>query len=214
MGLEIITFPQPVSYALGLRLQEELVARRLAGEIGDTALLLEHEPVITLGIRAKAEHILLPPDELARRGIAVHTTPRGGDVTYHGPGQLVLYPIVMLEGPAADVHAYVASLEEIALRTAQAFGIEAYRRPGKTGIWTPAGKLAAIGVRFHRWVSSHGLSLNVDVAPGGFSAIVPCGLHGEPVASLATLLGPRCPSRDEVARVLRNETLLRLVRTR
>jgi lipoate-protein ligase B len=135
---------------------------------------------------------------LARRGIAVETSPRGGDITYHAPGQLILYPILQLRDAEADVHAYVHQLEEIAIQTAARFGVTAYRRAGKTGAWTDRGKLAAIGVRFKRWVSSHGMSLNVNMDLAGFDTIIPCGLRGEPVTSLKALLGAECPSMEAV----------------
>lgn len=198
-----VSFPLPVPYAAARHLQDRLVAARQAGRIADTILLLEHPPVITLGIRARQEHLLLPAAELARRGISVVDSPRGGDITYHAPGQLVLYPILKLTGTEADVHAFVGALEEIAIRVADRFGIAAFRRKGKTGAWTDRGKLAAIGVRFRRWISSHGMSFNVNLDLSGFDTIVPCGLHGEPVTSLHALLGDACPPMEAV----RTETL-------
>lgn len=205
MTTSLVLFPSPVPYAEALRLQDEFVARRQADEIPDTLLVLEHSPVITLGIRARKEHLLIEPEVLARQGIEVHPTPRGGDITYHGPGQLVFYPVMKLAGDEADAHAFVGKLEEIAIRTAADFGVEAYRRKGKTGVWTGSGKLAAIGVRFKKWVSSHGMSFNVSVDLGGFSPIVPCGLHGEKVTSLKAILGDACPAiRDVRAAALRH----------
>lgn len=193
-----VIYPDPVPYDEATRLQDSLVAARQAKRIPDTILLLEHPPVITLGIRAKREHLLLSSEALARRGITLTESPRGGDITYHAPGQLILYPILQLAAAEADVHAFVNRLEEIAIRTAARFGVVAYRRPGKTGAWTDHGKLAAIGVRFKRWVSSHGMSLNVNLDLAGFNAIVPCGLHGEPVTSLQALLGTECPDMNAV----------------
>ena len=205
MKRETVIFPQPLPYAEALRLLDELVARRQADETPDTILYLEHTPVITLGIRARREHLLLDDRALAARGIEVHETPRGGDVTYHGPGQLILYPVMKLTGDDADAHAFVGKLEEVAIRTAAAFSVEAYRRKGKTGVWTDAGKLAAIGIRFKRWVSSHGMSFNVHVGMGGFDAIIPCGLHGEKVTSLAAILGAACPTLPDVRSVMQRE---------
>ena len=202
MNTRAIIFPAPQPYAEALQFQDELVAQRQADTIPDTLILLEHTPVVTLGIRAKAEHLLLSREPLANRGIELHETPRGGDVTYHAPGQLILYPIMKLSGPDADVHAFVEKLEEIAIRTAGAFEVHAFRRKGKTGVWTDQGKLAAIGIRFKKWVSSHGMSFNVNVDLDGFGAIIPCGLHGERVTSLATILGPKCPSMQEVRAVV------------
>lgn len=205
MKTDLVIFPQPVPYPAALQLQEKLVARRQADEISDTLIFLEHTPVVTLGIRARQENLLLSTEALARRGIAVHETPRGGDVTFHGPGQLICYPIMKLSGDDADAHAFVGKLEEIAIRTASAFGVAAYRRQGKTGVWTDAGKIAAIGIRFRKWVSSHGMSFNVNVSLADFATIVPCGLHGEKVTSLAELLGSRCPPLAAVRSLMQRE---------
>lgn len=198
----VTLFPKPIPYSEGLIIQDQLVADRQADLIPDQLLILEHTPVITLGVRSKAEHILLSREMLSRRGINLHETPRGGDVTYHAPGQLVLYPIMKLTGAEADVHAFVEKLEEIAILTADAFCVKACRRKGKTGVWTDQGKIAAIGIRFKKWVSSHGMSFNVNVDLDGFSTIIPCGLHGEKVTSLQAILGPTCPTMQEVRAVM------------
>src|SRR5690606_36429353 len=134
-----------VPYARGLELQEEAVRRRRAGEIPDTLLLLEHPHVITLGSGAHPEHVLLGPEERARRGIELFETGRGGDVTYHGPGQLVAYPILDLKPDRRDLHAYLRDLEGVVMEVVRGFGVEAWRTPGRTGVWTAGGKLAAIG---------------------------------------------------------------------
>jgi lipoate-protein ligase B len=202
METQLILFTRPLPYSEGLRLQEQWVTERQADTIPDQLILLEHTPVITRGVRSKSEHLLLSPELLARRGIEMFETPRGGDVTYHGPGQLILYPIMKLTGPEADVHAFVGKLEEIAILTADAFCVNAFRRKGKTGVWTDQGKMAAIGIRFKKWVSSHGMSFNVDMDMGGFDAIVPCGLHGEKVTSLRQILGNTCPTMAEVRAVM------------
>jgi len=198
MAALAIAFNQPVEYGDGVRLQTELVTARIAGAIPDVVLFLEHAPVITLGVRAAPQHVLLPPAELERRRIALFRSSRGGDATWHGPGQLVMYPILRLGDTEADAHGYLHNLEEIAIRTAADFGAAAWRRPGLTGAWTTRGKLAAIGIRLKRWVAFHGMSFNVDPDLSGFSAIVPCGLTGEPVASLRQLLGDACPALAEV----------------
>jgi len=189
-----ICFEQPLPYADGIRLQESLVAARIAGEIPDTVLFLEHTPVITMGVRANAQHILLTPAALARQGIDLVKSSRGGDVTWHGPGQLVMYPIIRLGDREADAHGYLCNLEEIAIRTANDFGVQAFRRPGLTGAWTAKGKLAAIGIRLKRWVTLHGLSFNVAPDLAGFAAIIPCGLAGEPITSLKLLRGNAGPT--------------------
>ena len=189
-----VCFERPVPYEEALALQEKLVARRRAGEIPDTVLFLEHPPVVTLGVRARDANLLATPAALAQRGIQLARTPRGGDITYHAPGQLIMYPIFRLTGDDADVKAFVGRLEETAIRTAAAYGVTAGRNPGKTGAWTRQGKLAAIGVRFQKWVSSHGMSFNVNMDLAGFDLIVPCGLKGDKVTSLKAILGDRCPT--------------------
>ncbi len=202
MTAAALFFDSPVPYAAAVRLQEALVAQRQADRIPDTILFLEHPPVITLGRRGRANFLLAPPEQLARLGVELHTASRGGDVTYHAPGQLVLYPILKLGGAEADSRRYLTNLEEIALRTAADCGVSAYRRAGKNGAWTDQGKIAAIGFHLKRWVSMHGLSLNVDLDLAGFQLIVGCGLVGEPVSSLRQILGDRCPPRHEVRAAL------------
>ncbi len=194
MNALALRFDTPVPYAAALRWQDELVAARQAGLIPDVILVLQHTPVITRGIRTKDAHVLASPRRLAELGVEVHDTPRGGDVTCHGPGQWVLYPILRLTGEEADAHVFVSRLEETAIRTAAEFGVPAERRHGKTGVWTQAGKLAAVGVRFQKWVSSHGIAFNVAPDLDHFGLIVPCGLMGERVTSLRAILGDRCPT--------------------
>ena len=191
-----VFFDGPAAYDRGVRLQEAVHAARVRGAIPDTVLFLEHAPVVTLGRRGRDRHLRLDAAALAARGIALHRASRGGDVTYHGPGQWVVYPILRLGGAEADSHGYLWNLEEIAIRAAADFGVRAFRRPGKSGAWAEGGKFAAIGFFLRRWVTLHGMSFNVDVDLAGFETIVPCGLTGERVASLATLLGPAaCPPR-------------------
>jgi lipoyl(octanoyl) transferase len=180
-----------VSYAESLELQKRLVEQRKAGQIPDQLLLLEHPPVITLGVktRNRRSNIVAAPDILAAEGVEVFETGRGGDVTYHGPGQLVGYPIVDLKPDRCDVHRYVRDIEEVMILTAAAFGVRAERLPGLTGAWVADQKLAAIGVRIARWVTSHGFALNVNTALGHFDFIVPCGITDKGVTSLQLLLG-------------------------
>lgn len=177
-----------VRYADGLELQARLVAERQEGAIPDTLLLLEHDPVFTLGRNARAENVLFSEDLLRERGFALHETGRGGDVTYHGPGQVVGYPILELPTDRRDVHAYVRDLEEVMIRTCGDYGLAAVRVPGMTGTWVGEEKIGAIGVRIARWVTSHGFAFNVatDLAP--FDLIVPCGIRGRGVTSLERLL--------------------------
>jgi len=193
-----ITIETPLPYDDGVRLQTALVTARIADAIPDTVLFLEHTSVITLGVRAQDEHVLLPPAELAKRHIDLYRSSRGGDATWHGPGQLVMYPIIRLGEQEADARGYLHNLEEIAIRTAGDFGVAAYRRPGLTGAWTAKGKLAAIGIRLKRWVTFHGMSFNVKPDLSGFATIVPCGLAGEAVTSLEKLLGAACPTLAQV----------------
>lgn len=191
------TFPCAVPFAPAAALQDLLVAARARGSVPDLVLVLEHRPVVTLGTRGRTQHLLADEAALALRGVELCQASRGGDVTYHGPGQLVLYPVLALAAGEADTRRYLGALEEVAIRTAACFGVRAFRREGKTGAWTDAGKIAAIGVRFRKWVTSHGMSFNVDVDLSFNDLIVPCGLVGERVASLRTILGGACPSVAE-----------------
>lgn len=184
-----------IPYEDGLALQARLVEDRRSGAIPDTLLLLEHPPVITLGVKTRRgpNHIVASEETLAGAGVSVHETGRGGDVTYHGPGQLVGYPILDLAPDRKDVHVYVRDIEEVLIRTAAAFDIEAKRVPGLTGVWVgPDGreeKLAAIGIRISRWITSHGFALNVSTNLDHFNLIVPCGIVDRQVTSLEKLLG-------------------------
>lgn len=178
-----------VPYRDGLELQEHLVARRRSEEIPDQLLLLEHPPVVTLGTSAHREHLLLSPEELEKQGIGLFEAGRGGDVTYHGPGQLVGYPILRLPSHRRDLHGYLRDLEEVLIRALRELGVEGYREPGYTGVWTKQGKVAAIGVRVSSgWITSHGFALNVGPTPDGFRAIVPCGIANRPVTSVEEVL--------------------------
>lgn len=188
-------------YADAWQRQEELVARRNAGETGDTLVFTEHDPVYTLGVRKDAEqHMIWDEAELARRGIAVFKSNRGGDITYHGPGQIVGYPIINLSA-RKDLHAYLRLLEQVLINTVGTFGLAAARRDGKTGIWLGPRKIAAIGVAVKKWTTYHGFALNVDADLAPFSGIVPCGITDGTVTSMTAELG-QAPSSEEVKRVL------------
>ena len=199
-----VFFDAPVRYAASVELQEALVAARQRDEIPDTVLFLEHAPVITLGRRGRSNFLLAKPEQLAAQGVDFFTASRGGDVTFHGPGQLVMYPILKLGSTEADSHGYLENLEEIAIRTAADFGVAAFRREGKNGAWTDAGKIAAIGFHLKRWVTMHGMSFNVNPDLRGFDLIVGCGLVGEKVSSLGKIMGQKCPPlttvRDRLAK--------------
>jgi len=163
-------------HAAASRAQEELVVRRLAGEIGDTLVFTEHDPVYTVGLRRGAEqHLMWDADRLAREGIVVAKTNRGGDITYHGPGQVVGYPIVSLAA-RKDLHAYLRLLEQVLINGLGTLGLAAARREGKTGLWLGTRKVAAIGVAVRRWVAYHGFALNVNADLTHFGGIVPCGI--------------------------------------
>ena len=184
-----------VPYANALQIQEETAALRAAGEAPDTLLLLEHPPTITLGRGADRANVLTPPELLAARGIALVETDRGGDVTFHGPGQLVGYPILNLAAlsPAPDLHRYLRQLEEVLIQTLARFGVTGARFPPHTGVWTgfpdaPA-KAAAIGIKVSRWITRHGFALNCDIDLADFDVIVPCGIRDFPVTSISRASG-------------------------
>ena len=177
-----------VDYAEAHALQKELQAKRIAGDVDDTVLLLEHPPVLTLGRSAKQQHVLAPAEVLQAREISVHEVGRGGDVTYHGPGQLVAYPIVDLKPNRKDVRKYVWSLEETMIRTCGDFGLQASRIQGLNGTWIGDRKVGAVGVRISRWVTMHGLALNANSDLNYFDLIVPCGIQDKAVTSLSAEL--------------------------
>lgn len=222
-----------IDYATGLRLQEKLVALRKEGQIGDVLLLLEHAPVITLGRNAKSANILASPELLAQRGVEVFECDRGGDVTFHGPGQLVAYPIFDLRGFPSDspnrrtlgVVEFVRRLEEVLIRTCAELGIPTTRIPGLTGVWTEPStgyvgtgaltrpveqsstsdaKIAALGVHISRGVTSHGLALNVNTDLTFFNLIIPCGITSRPVTSMQRELNRELPMQDVAHALNRN----------
>jgi lipoyl(octanoyl) transferase len=178
-----------VAYGDALELQKQFVEQRKTGEIPDQLLLLEHPPVITLGVRTRNDrsHVVATPETLKEAGVEIFESGRGGDVTYHGPGQLVGYPILDLRPDRCDVHRYVRDLEEVLIRAVAEFGIVSHRLPGLTGTWVGNEKLAAIGVRVARWVTSHGFALNVSTNLAHFGLIIPCGITDKGVTSMDIL---------------------------
>lgn len=193
-------------YAEAQRQQEAQVARHLAREAGDALIFTEHEPVFTLGLRGGAEnHLVWNAEQLSREGVEVARTNRGGDITYHGPGQIVGYPIVSLTA-RRDLHAYLRFLEQVLINSVGALGLAAARRPGLTGIWLGQRKVAAIGVAVKRWVTYHGFALNVNANLAHFQGIVPCGISATDgsVTSLQAELG-RALDLAEVKAVLARE---------
>jgi lipoyl(octanoyl) transferase len=194
--LEILHLPEPVSYEQGLRLQEQHVAAILAGTGQDTLLLLEHEPVYTIG-RLRDQSSLR---DAASLPYPVFETNRGGQATYHGPGQLVGYPILDLNPRGRNLHAHLRSLEEALIRACADFGVQAGRREGLTGVWVENRKLASIGVGVRKWISMHGFAINItkeSLPP--FFAITPCGLDGVSMTSLATEAGREITVREAAA---------------
>ena len=177
-------------YGEALDLQRHLHRRRRAGEIDDVVLAVEHDPVFTVGRSGSHDSLLVSAERLEKEGIRLVEIERGGDMTYHGPGQLVIYPIVDLQGHGKDVKGYVRRLEETAIETLAVFGITADRRPGYPGVWVDERKIASIGVYVKGWVTLHGLALNVDVNPAHFAMINPCGL-GVKTVSMVDLVSPK-----------------------
>jgi lipoyl(octanoyl) transferase len=187
-----------VRYADGLELQRALVEDRRANRIPDTLLLLQHPHVVTIGVKKDGRsHILATPEQLSARGVEVFETGRGGDVTYHGPGQLVGYPILDLNPDRRDVHKYVRDLEEVMIRVCADYGVTAGRIKGLSGTWIDDRKIGAIGVRISRWITSHGFAFNVTTDVDFFNLIVPCGIVDRGVTSLAKEIG-RTPDLTEV----------------
>jgi lipoyl(octanoyl) transferase len=189
-------------YASVLALQEQTHAARARGDVPDTLLLVEHDPVITLGRAAKHEHVLATPERLAALGITLHEIGRGGDVTYHGPGQLVVYPILDLRPDRCDVRRYVRNLEQVMLQVAQSYGLTPQLIEGKTGAFVDQRKYGALGVRISRWVTMHGIAMNISTDLDAFSLIVPCGLRTTGVTSLSRELGKDISMADAQARTI------------
>lgn len=177
-----------VPYDEAVALQERIHQSRREGRVPDVLLLLQHPAVITLGRSAHEEHLLVDPQALERRGVQVREAARGGDVTYHGPGQLVGYPIFDLHDHGKDVHRYLRSVEEALIRTLATFGLEGDRVPSLTGVWVGNEKVAAIGVGVRHWVTWHGFALNISTDLDAFKLIVPCGIRDRGVTSLERLL--------------------------
>ena len=196
--------PEPVPYATANEAMHDLAKRRLAGEVPDTLILLEHPPVYTAGHRWKPEHIVWTEDRVRAAGAELHFIDRGGSLTFHGPGQLVGYPIVDL-GARPDALRYVRRLEEVVIRAAADVGVELHRNEVQTGVWSGEGKVCAIGVRLMRArVTLHGFALNCTTDLSWYEAIVPCGLADEGVASLSTLAGHDITVPDMTVPILRH----------
>lgn len=186
-----------VEYGAAYQLQKEIHRQRVEGEVGDTLLLLEHPPTITLGKAGKLENVLVPSETLEQMGISLYFVDRGGDVTYHGPGQLVGYPILDLSSRSADLKRYVRGLEEVLIRTLEDFSVKAVRDSQHVGVWIGQKKIAAIGLRIHHWVTMHGFALNVNPCMEHFSLINGCGFKDRKAVSMREILG-FSPAMEEV----------------
>ncbi len=192
-----------VDYRSAWQLQKEIAHQRRERAIPDTLLLLEHDPpVITLGRASHREHLLASPEHLRELGIELVETDRGGDVTYHGPGQLVGYPVLDLREHGRDVHAYLRRLEETLILTLRTLRLEAHRKPGLTGVWVGEEKVAAIGIKVSHWVTMHGFALNVNPDLRHFGLIVPCGIHDKGVTSLQNLLARKVTPQELISPVI------------
>ncbi|HEX7344452.1 MAG TPA: lipoyl(octanoyl) transferase LipB [bacterium] len=189
-----------IGYDEAYHLQRSLWRQRALGEIPDQLLLLEHSPVITLGRNARSEHLLHTSAKLESLGVQVREADRGGDVTYHGPGQLIGYPIINLQPERMDVLRYLRDLEEVLIEVCEHYGFYAGRREGQTGVWVEDRKIASIGVKISRWVTYHGFALNVSTDLSAFDLIVPCGNSGVKMTSIQEVTG-RAPELEEVAQV-------------
>jgi len=190
----------PTPYGEGLDIQERLVAARAAGETGDWLLFPDHPPVLTVGRGGSDGSLIADAAALAARGIERFEVTRGGDVTWHGPGQLVGYPIVDLSGHGRDLHRYLRGLEDVVIATLAAWDIAAERSAGRTGVWVGERKIASIGIAVRRWVGYHGFALNVAPDLSDFDLIHPCGLRGVRMTSMLELLGPSTPDLSDVRR--------------
>jgi lipoyl(octanoyl) transferase len=182
-----------IDYDDGLELQAELEEKRKQNQIPDTLVICEHQPVYTMGRSTDENNLLLDRDDLEERGVKVREIRRGGDITFHGPEQLVCYPIIDLNNHKADLHWYLRQLERVIIDSLAQFTLECYTVEGMTGVWSNGGKVAAIGVGVSRWVTTHGFALNVNTDLSYFLGIIPCGIKNKPVTSMQALLRTSVP---------------------
>ncbi|HEY90307.1 MAG TPA: lipoyl(octanoyl) transferase LipB [Dehalococcoidia bacterium] len=193
---------KPVEYNEAYKLQQSLWLQNLNGESPDTLLMLSHVPTFTIGKSGKLDNLLLTREELKIQGIPVYFSDRGGDITYHGPGQLVAYPIMDLRKQGKDIHRYIYALQEVLIQTLDDFSIEAKRDDEHVGVWAGDEKIAAIGVRVKKWITMHGIALNVNPIMEHFSFINPCGITDKGVTSITGILGHDVPFDDVVERMV------------
>jgi lipoyl(octanoyl) transferase len=177
-------------------LQQRLLERRASGEVGDLLLLTEHNHVYTIGKGGDDDHLLANEEELRSKGVAVYHNDRGGDITYHGPGQLVGYPILDLNNYYLDLHRYLRDIEQVIIRTLAGYGVQASRDADYTGVWVGIDKICAIGVKTSRWVTMHGFAFNINTDLSHFGRIIPCGIFDKGVTSLKQLLGREVEVRE------------------
>ena len=189
-------------YGEAYSIQKKLWSQKMNGQSADALLLLEHPPTFTIGKSGSLENLLLSQEELAEKGISLFFIDRGGDITYHGPGQLVVYPIINLKSRGKDIHRYIHDLQEVVIRTLADLAIEARRDGQHVGVWVGSDKIAAIGVRVSRWVTMHGLALNVNPVMEHFSYINPCGILDKGVTSISKVLSRNVPMEDVVDKVV------------
>lgn len=196
-----VHFRERVDYERALALQMEICERKKGGFAHDILLLLEHPPVITLGRNGNWHNLVVSEETLKARGVSRYATDRGGDITFHGPGQLVGYPLLKLERDEQDVHRYMRNLEETIIRVLAEYGIEGRREEKLTGVWTAAGKICAMGVHISRWVTRHGFAFNVNTDLSFYDLIIPCGLMGKSVTSMQAILGREVDLREVADKV-------------
>jgi lipoate-protein ligase B len=201
-NLLVFRLQTPIDYNEAYSLQKRFWAHRVQGQAEDTLLILEHTPSFTIGKSGKLENLLSTREELAREGIALFFTDRGGDITYHGPGQLVVYPIIDLKNYGRDIQRYVHSLEEVVIQTLADFSIKAGRDDKHVGVWVGDEKIAAIGISVRRWITMHGLALNVNPRLEHFSLIHPCGILDKGVTSIVRVLARTVPIDDVVEKLI------------
>lgn len=190
-----------INYDTAYAIQKMVQAQKISGQISDIILLLEHPPTFTMGKSSKFENLLLPPEELSRKGISLFFSDRGGDITYHGPGQLNIYPIVDLRDRGRDIVLYVRNLEDMVIQTLDDLSIEGRRDGKNVGIWVGGDKIASIGISIRRWITMHGIALNVNPYLKHFTYINPCGLDGNKVTSISKLLGRDVPVETVADRI-------------
>jgi len=202
--LRVHYLPKPIEYTEAYNIQQRLWLQNYNGETPDTLLVLSHLPTYTIGKSGKLDNLLVEEDELEKQGLSVFFTDRGGDITYHGPGQIVAYPIMDLRKRGKDVHRYVHDLEDVIIQTLADYSIEAHKDKEFIGVWVGNEKIAAIGVRIRKWITMHGLALNINPIMEHFSFINPCGIVDKGITSITNILGYDVPFEDVAEHLVKN----------